>query len=98
MTRARIYRPAKSAMQSGRANTRKWIVEFEPSGGKSHDPLMGWVSSTDTAQQVRMKFDSEEAAIAFCKRKGMDYVLREPHQRKIRPKSYAENFKWERVR
>jgi hypothetical protein len=96
--RARIYRPAKTAMQSGRANTKVWILDFEPGAKRTRDPLMGWTSSADTRQQVRMRFESKEAAIAYCDRHGLEYVVREPHERKITPKSYADNFRWDRVR
>ncbi len=96
--RARIYKPAKTAMQSGRANTHKWYLEFEPSMARTRDPLMGWTSSGDTAQQVRLKFETREEAEAYCKRNGLDYVVREPHERHVKPKSYAANFRWNQVR
>jgi hypothetical protein len=93
MTRARIYRPAKSAMQSGRANTQKWVLEFEPAEPKRIEPLMGWVSSGDTRGQVTLRFDSKEEAIAFAEKNGYSYWIEEPHSRHIRPKSYADNFR-----
>ena len=95
--KARIYRPAKSAMQSGRANTRSWVLRFEPEHARSRDPLMGWTSSADTGQQVRLTFASEEAAIAYCEREGIDYIVTEPRERRVKPKSYASNFRWDRV-
>ena len=95
--RARIYRPAKTAMQSGRGNTIRWILEFEQQAARKHDPLMGWTSSSDTGQQVRMRFATKEEAIAFCKRKGIDYQVREPKERAVRPKNYADNFRTDRV-
>jgi len=95
--RARIYRPAKTAMQSGRGNTAKWVVEYEPQAARTHDSLMGWTSSSDTGQQVKLRFDSKEEAIAFCRRKGIDHVVREPRERRVRPKSYADNFRTDRV-
>lgn len=94
--RARIYRPAKTAMQSGRGNAKSWIVEYEPAAAQKHDPVTGWTTSSDTGQQVRMGFETREAAIAFCKRKGIDYQVREPRERTVRPKSYAENFRTDR--
>ncbi len=94
---ARIYKPAKTAMQSGRANTRAWVLDFEPADRKTNDPLMGWVGSGDTAQQVRLHFDTKEEAIAYCKRHKIEYELFEPRERTIRPKSYASNFRWDRV-
>ena len=93
---ARIYRPAKTAMQSGRASTKEWVLEFEPAGAKRHDPLMGWVSSGDTLGQVRLKFATREEALAYAKRHGIDAAVQEPAPRRIRPKSYADNFRWQR--
>ena len=95
MARARIYKPAKTAMQSGRANTRHWRLEFEPATARSRDPLMGWTSSADMDQEVRMSFETKEEAIAFCRRKGLDYVVHQPRTRRIKPKSYAANFRWD---
>ena len=97
MPKVRIFQPAKTAMQSGYGNTRQWVLEFEPVAGKSHDPLMGWVSSSDTKGQVQLRFETEAEAIAYAKRQGYDYSLAEPKARKFRPKSYAENFKYNRV-
>ncbi len=89
---ARIYQPAKTAVQSGRRKTREWIVELEPRSRKEADRLIGWVGSDDTAQQVQLRFPSREAAIAYCRREGLDYQVYEPRTRVIRPKAYAENF------
>ena len=93
MTEARIYRPARTAMQSGQANTRKWVLEFEPGAAKSIDPLMGWTGSTDTREQVHMKFDSRDEAVAFAKKNGLAFRVEEPKTRRIRPKNYADNFR-----
>jgi len=90
--RARIFQPAKTAMQSGRAKTRKWVLEFEPTRRQQLDPLMGWPGNGDTMQQVRMTFDTRADAIAHAKRKGLDFVLQEPQESKIKPKAYADNF------
>ncbi|WP_142847100.1 ETC complex I subunit [Telmatospirillum sp. J64-1] len=95
--RIRIYRPAKTAMQSGRGNTRMWIAEHEPAAPREADPLMGWVSSRDTLSQVKLRFATKEEAIAYAQRKGLDYVVQDEHDRKIRPKSYADNFRYDRV-
>ena len=92
--KARIYKPARTAMQQGRARSDNWQLEFEPQLAKRHDPLMGWVGSGDTSQQIRLLFESEEAAVAYCEKHGLDYVLRDAHERKFRPKSYADNFRW----
>ena len=90
--KARIYQPAKTAVQSGRRKTRCWIVETEPSAKKIADPLIGWIGSNDTNRQVQLHFSSKEAAIAYCKRRGLDYDVSEPQQRIVRPKAYADNF------
>ena len=95
--KARIFQPAKTAMQSGRANTRRWVVEFDLDQPKSHDPLMGWTSSGDTAQQVRLTFATKEDAVAHCQRQGIAYDIAEPNARVIKPKAYASNFRWDRV-
>lgn len=89
---ARIYQPAKTATSSGRFKTRSWIVESEPQTRKEADRLIGWIGSDDTDQQVQLRFPTKEAAIAFCERKGIAYTVAEPHQRLVRPKSYADNF------
>jgi hypothetical protein len=99
MTRhVRIYCPAKNAMQSGMANTKRWVVEYEPTAPKTNDMLMGWVGSRDTGNSVRMRFDSKEAAIAYAKREGFTYDLHEPHRRQAKPKSYADNFAFNKVK
>jgi hypothetical protein len=96
--RARIYQPAKTAMQSGSAKTHQWVLEFAPASEREVDPLMGWTSSTDTQSQVRLKFDSREAAEAYAAEKGIEYDLIEPKPRKpvIRPRGYGENFATDR--
>ena len=96
--KAIIYQPAKTAMQSGRAKTRRWIVEFDAEAARRIDPLMGWTSSGDMQQQVRLTFDSEKAATTYCEKHGIEYELHAPHRRRVRPKSYAENFSYYSVR
>ena len=93
----RIYQPAKTAMQSGRANTRQWILEFEPAERRELDPLMGWTSSGDTSRQLRLKFDSREEAVAYAQQRGLAYVLIEQADRKMKPKSYSDNFRFDRI-
>ncbi len=94
----RIYRPAKNAMQSGRANTRHWVLEFEPSDRKEPDPLMGWNGSRDTQSQVRIRFDSKEQAVAHAEREGYAYTVIEDKPVKApKPKNYADNFRFDRV-
>lgn len=93
----RIFRPAKTAMQSGEANTRKWVLEFEPSSPKTTDPLMGWIGSDDTTGQVHMRFSTRAAAVAFAKKRGLEYRVFEPKEQPRRPKSYASNFRYRKV-
>jgi len=92
--RARIYRPAKTAMSSGTAKTRKWILEFAPASAREVDPLMGWTSSGDTQSQVTLSFDSKEAALEYAEAHGIDAVVQEPKTRKpnLRTMGYGENF------
>ena len=89
---ARIYRPSKTAMQSGRAKTRDWILEFEPAAARTNDPLMGWTSSTDMNGQVRLTFDTAEEAVAYAERHGIPFRLHEPQEPPIILKAYADNF------
>ncbi|MAJ00312.1 MAG: oxidoreductase [Nisaea sp.] len=90
--RARIYRPTKTAMQSGRTKARTWTLDYEPASARRPEPLMGWVAAADTSQQVRLSFDSEAEAVAYAERHKIDYVVLRPRERKIRPKVYADNF------
>jgi len=92
--KARIFKPSKSAMQSGRANMESWVLEYETETARVPEDVIGWVSSGDTLNQVRLKFESKAAAIAFAEEKGWDYTLSEPKQRTIRPRSYLDNFKY----
>ena len=94
---ARIYKPVRSAMQQGMAGTREWVLEYEPEKAKLIEPLMGWTSSTETRPQVRISFDSKEEAVAFAVRQGIAFRLEEPQGTTLRPKSYAENFKFGRL-
>ena len=89
---ARIYQPAKTATQSGRAKTRRWVLEMEPKSPKAADPLCGWIGSDDTEQQVQLHFPTKDAAIAYARRQGIEFRVHEPHTRVVRPKSYADNF------
>jgi NADH dehydrogenase ubiquinone Fe-S protein 4 len=94
---ARIFKPAKTAMQSGLSRTKEWVLEYEPEMPRGLDPLMGWTSSGDMRSQLRLEFDSKEEAIAYAERNGIAYVVQEPQPRKSVQKSYAENFKFGRV-
>jgi len=91
--RARIYQPTKTAMQSGRGKSGHWLLEYEPETPRRPEPLMGWISSGDTLNQVRIRFDTREEAEAFAKRKNIDYAVEVPHQRRVVPRNYADNFK-----
>ena len=93
----RIYRLAKTATQAGRARTDRWVVEFEPDAPRRVEPLMGWTSLADTKDQVRLWFDSQDEAVAFAKKNGYMYTVETPRERRIRPKSYAENFAYKRL-
>lgn len=92
--RARIYKPARTAMSSGQAKTHDWVLEFAASESRKVDPLMGWTSSGDTQAQVRMRFETKEAALEYAEAHGIDALVTEPKSRKpnIRPGGYGENF------
>ena len=93
---ARIYRPAKTAMQSGNANTKEWVLDFEPEEARTVEPLMGWTSSSDMRQQLRLRFDSKDEALAYCERHGVAYQVFEPKDPARRTVSYADNFSFKR--
>jgi hypothetical protein len=94
---ARIYKPAKSAMQSGVGRTLDWVLENEPEQRREIDPLMGWVSSAETSTQVTLRFATKEEAIAYAEREGIAYTVVEPAVKRTAKKSYAENFKYGRI-
>ena len=96
MTEVRIYKPAKPAMQSGLRNAKRWVLEFEPQQAKEPAPLMGWIGSGDTRQQVHLRFDSKEEAVAFAKENGLSARVQESKSRRIKLKNYAENFGFRR--
>jgi hypothetical protein len=96
MTTARIYKPARTAMQAGTANSRAWLLEFDEDVPKEVEPLMGWTSSADTRQQVRLRFDTKEEAIAFCEHRGIAYRVSEPKEPKRRTIAYADTFAYSR--
>jgi hypothetical protein len=95
--RARIYLPPKTAMQSGRAGTHEWVLDFEPSSPRLPDPLMGWIGSADTQAQVRLTFATRDEAVAYADRNGIAYDLELPQPRHIKPKAYADNFRYGRI-
>lgn len=92
--RARIFQPARTAMSSGTAKTNDWVLEYAPASAREVDPLMGWTSSADTQAQVRLKFDTKEAALEYAQENGIDAQVHAPNKRKpnIRPGGYGENF------
>lgn len=96
--RARIYQPARTAMQSGTAKAKGWVLEFAPASAREIDPLMGWTSSDDTEAQVKLRFDTREAAEDYARDRGIPYDVAEPKPRKpvIRPRGYGENFATDR--
>jgi len=96
MPTARIFQPPKSAMQSGRANTQEWALEFAPAEALRLDPLTGWYGSGDTRRQVTLRFPTKEAAMAWADRQGIVYDIEEPKPRHIKPKAYADNFRYGR--
>jgi hypothetical protein len=96
--RARIYQPAKTAMQSGTAKTHSWVLEFAPASAREVDPLMGWTSSGDMEAQVKLRFETREAAEAYATARGVDFDVTLPHDRRpnIRARGYGENFATDR--
>lgn len=93
--RVRVYMPAKSATQSGRARTQQWLVEPELISARKPDPIMGWASAGDTLGELkgRLRFDSLEEALAFVKGKGWEAYVQEPSERRVRPRSFLDNFR-----
>ncbi len=92
--RARIYQPARTAMSSGTAKTKSWVLDYAPASARDVDPLMGWTSSGDTQTQVRLKFATKEAALEYAEAHGIDALVSEPKKRKpnVRSGGYGENF------
>jgi hypothetical protein len=93
----RIYQPPKTAMQSGRANARLWVMEFEPTAARQVEPLMGWTSSADTRAQLRLRFDTLEEAVAYAHKEGLMYSIEQSRERTIKPKAYSDNFRYDRL-
>jgi hypothetical protein len=93
---ARIYKPAKTAMQSGTAKTKEWVLDYEPEEPREIEPLMGWTSSGDMRQQVHLRFDTAAEAIAYCERHGIPYQVFEAKPSPRRPISYSDNFAFQR--
>src|SRR5262245_58982206 len=97
MPLARIYRPARTAMQSGKARTKEWLLEFEPGDARRPDPLMGWTVTGDTASsQIRMAFETSEEAVRYAEQHGIAFQLVDPKPAKRIIKAYADNFAFNR--
>lgn len=92
--RARIYKPARTAMSSGTARTREWVLEFVPEAPREIDPLTGWTGSRDTQAQVRLQFESRDEAEAYARERDIDFVSLRPQTRSanLRAGGYGENF------
>ena len=91
MKKAKIYKPTKTAMQSGSRNTKKWLLEFDTLN-TGVNPLMGWVTSKDTMSEVKLEFSTKEQAVNYAKKNNINYNIIEPQKRKIIKKSYSDNF------
>ena len=91
MKRAKIYKPTKTVMQSGKGNTKNWVLEFDTLD-TGINPLMGWETSKDTMSEVRLEFSNKDQAINYAQRNNIDYYVIEPQKRKIIKKSYSDNF------
>ncbi len=91
--KARIYQPAKNAMQSGTAGTHDWILEFEPEKGKTIDSVMGWTGSSDMRGQVKLKFDTLDEAKAYAERNKLPFDVKPIHRKRRNLQAYADNFK-----
>lgn len=93
---ARIYRPSRNAMQSGKGKSQDWVLEFEQATPRSPDPLMGWTSTTDTVTQVKLFFATRDEAIAYAARKGIAAQVQPEAPVRMQKKSYSDNFKFGR--
>ena len=95
--KARIHRPTKNAMQSGLKNTRQWILDYEAEKARNLDPLMGWTGSSDMMGQVHLSFHTREDAVSYAKRHKIPYRVTEPKSRKLKIKSYADVFAYQKI-
>jgi len=93
---ARIYRPSRNAMQAGTAKTKKWVLVHEPAAPRVVEPLMGYTSSTDTKAQIRLSFDTQEAAEAYARKAGLAYTVHASHTPTPKRSAYTDNFKHDR--
>ena len=93
---ARIYKPARTAMQSGQAKTKEWALDYEPEQPRTVEPLMGWTSSADMKQQLHLSFDTKDEAVAYCERNGIPYQVFETPPPVRAHISYSDNFAYSR--
>ena len=91
--KAKIYKPSKTAMQSGRSKYNKWVLKFSDKKNQLKDTMMGWNGGSSTVSQIELKFSSKEEAISYAKKNSIDYEVLETSERKVINKSYADNFK-----
>lgn len=94
---AKIYKPSKTATQSGQGKSSRWILEHEAEKPREIEPLMGWTSSGDTRTQVKLSFATKEDAVAYAQRRGLAYMVVEPQETKRRTMAYSDNFKTSRI-
>jgi hypothetical protein len=93
---ARIYRPARNAMQSGKGKSKSWVLVFEQETPRSIDPLMGYTSSSDMQQQIKLSFETQEDAEAYAQRNGIPYSVQPAHEPTPKKVSYPDNFRSDR--
>jgi hypothetical protein len=93
---ARIYQPARTAMQSGKARCKKWVLEYEPERPREIEPLMGWTASSDMRSQLGIEFDTKEEAVAYAEKHAIPYRVFEPHEPTPKSRSYSDNFRFDR--
>jgi hypothetical protein len=94
---ARIFKPARTAMQSGSAKTKLWTLEYEPEQAREVEPLMGWTASGDMKQQLQLRFETKEQAVAYCEKLGIPYQSFEPQSAAPKKIAYADNFSYRRI-
>ena len=92
--KVRIYKPSKNTMQSGLGRTKTWVLEYEPETPRAPEPLMGWTASGDTLNQVKLRFPTQEQAVAYAQDQGWEIDLGDSHERAVRPRNYADNFRY----
>jgi hypothetical protein len=95
---ARIYKPARTAMQSGKGQTKHWRLEFEAAEARFIEPLMGWTGSSDTRSELRLEFETLEAAVDFATKHGIAYEVESPRPHRLRRQAYADNFGYHRLK